>query len=148
MPAWDITRGVRSIVVAIMDDSVDLNHPDFQGVGKLVAPRDFKDNDFIPLPGDAEDNHGTACAGVAVAEETGAGAVGVAPGCALMPIRTTGFLDDDTIEDLFSWAIEHGAAVISCSWGPAACVCLWLIRHLPLFQMCNDLNPIYFHHDR
>jgi len=118
--AWDITRGIRSVVVAIMDDSVALNHPDFQGVGKIVAPRDFKENDFLPLPGDQEDNHGTSCAGVAVAEENGTGAVGVAPGCALMPIRTTGFLDDDSIENLFSWAVDHGASVISCSWGPAA----------------------------
>ena len=118
--AWDVTRGSRSIVVAIMDDSVDLNHPDFQGAGKIVAPIDFKENDFLPLPGEADDNHGTACAGVAVAEENGVGAVGVAPGCALMPIRTTGFLDDESIEALFGWAVQKGAAVISCSWGPSA----------------------------
>ncbi|HTL89007.1 MAG TPA: S8 family serine peptidase, partial [Leptolyngbya sp.] len=48
------------------------------------------------------------------------GVVGAAPGCALMPIRTTGFLDDQTIEDLFGWAIDRGASVISCSWGPSA----------------------------
>jgi subtilisin family serine protease/subtilisin-like proprotein convertase family protein len=117
--AWDITRGLRSVVVAIMDDSIDINHPDFQAPGKIVAPRDFKENDFLPLPGEPEDNHGTACAGVAVAEENGAGAVGVAPGCALMPIRTTGFLDDQSIEELFDWAMQKGASVISCSWGPA-----------------------------
>ncbi len=118
--AWDITRGTRSIVVAVMDDGVDLNHPDFQGVGKIVAPRDFKGNDFMPLPDGANEDHGTACAGVAVAEENGYGAVGVAPGCALMPIRTTGYLDDDAIDELFDWAVTKGAAVISCSWGPSA----------------------------
>ncbi len=118
--AWDVTRGSRSIVVAVMDDSVDISHPDFQGIGKIVAPRDFKDNDFLPLPGEPEDNHGTACAGVAVAEENGVGTVGVAPGCALMPLRTTGFLDDESIEQLFTWAVTKGAAVISCSWGPSA----------------------------
>ncbi len=118
--AWDITRGNRSVVVAIMDDSVDISHPDFQGMGKVVAPRDFKDNDFLPLPGEPDDNHGTACAGVAVAEENGMGVVGAAPGCALMPIRTTGFLDDESIEQLFDWAVQKGAAVISCSWGPSA----------------------------
>ncbi|MCT7949945.1 S8 family serine peptidase [Ancylothrix sp. C2] len=118
--AWDITRGVRSVVVAITDDSVDLRHPDFQGVGKIVAPRDFKERDFLPLPGEAEDNHGTSCAGVAVAEETGAGIVGVAPGCSLMPLRTTGYLDDTSIEDLFEWAIQKNAAVVSCSWGASA----------------------------
>ncbi|MBM0743808.1 S8 family serine peptidase [Phormidium sp. CLA17] len=118
--AWDLTRGVRSVVVAIMDDSVDLNHPDFQGAGKIVAPRDFKDNDFLPMPGEPDDDHGTACAGVSVAEETGKGAVGVAPGCALMPLRTSGFLDDESVESLFDWAMTKGASVISCSWGPSA----------------------------
>ncbi|MEG3879750.1 S8 family serine peptidase [Microcoleus sp. herbarium7] len=119
-PAWDITRGVRSIVIAIADDSVDTTHPDFQGEGKIVFPIDLKDGDLSPIPVEESDNHGTACAGVAVAEENGKGIVGVAPGCALMPIRTTGFLDDDSVEKLFNWAIEKKAAVISCSWGPSA----------------------------
>jgi subtilisin family serine protease len=118
--AWDVTRGHRSIVVAVMDDAIETNHPDFQGPGKIVAPRDFKGKDFQPDPGENWEDHGTACAGVAVAEENGIGVVGVAPGCALMPIRTTGFLDDSTIEDLFDWAMQKGASVISCSWGPSA----------------------------
>lgn len=118
--AWDITRGNRSVVVAVADDAIDLNHPDFQGTGKIVAPKDFKDKDFLPLPDSSEESHGTACAGIAVAEENGNGIVGVAPGCTLMPIRTTGFLDDETIEQLFDWVIQKNASVISCSWGPAA----------------------------
>ncbi len=118
--AWEITKGERSVVVAITDDAIDINHPDFQGLGKIVAPKDFKDQDLIPLPESSQESHGTACAGVAVAEETGDGVVGVAPGCALMPLRTTGFLDDNSIEKLFSWAVDNGASVISCSWGAAA----------------------------
>ena len=118
--AWDITRGSRSIVVAVTDDGMDLTHPDFQGMGKIVSPRDFKGKDFLPLPEDADENHGTACAGVAVAEENGSSGVGIAPGCALMPIRTTGYLDDDSMEELFDWCVARGAAVISCSWGPSA----------------------------
>jgi subtilisin family serine protease len=118
--AWDITRGNRSIVVAIADDAIDVNHPDFQGTGKIVAPKDFRDQDFLPLPDNYDESHGTACAGIAVAEENGTGIVGVAPGCALMPIRTTGFLDDNSIEQLFDYCIANDASVISCSWGPAA----------------------------
>jgi subtilisin family serine protease len=118
--AWDITRGVRSVVVAVVDDSFDLNHPDFQGSGKIVAPRNLKDKNSLPLSNEKEASHGTACAGVAVAEENGTGIVGVAPGCALMPIRTTGFLDDESIEQIFDWAITKGASVISCSWGASA----------------------------
>lgn len=118
--AWDITRGVRSVVVAVVDDSFDLNHPDLQGSGKIVAPRDLKRNGFLPIPGERESSHGTACAGLAVAEENGTGIVGVAPGCALMPIRSTGFLDDESIENMFNHALDKGASVISCSWGASA----------------------------
>ncbi|EHC16101.1 S8 family serine peptidase [Fischerella thermalis] len=118
--AWDITRGIRSVVVAVVDDSFDLNHPDFQGSGKIVAPRDLKENDFLPLPNEKEASHGTACAGIILAEENGTGIAGVAPGCAFMPIRSTGFLDDESIEDIFNWAVEKGASIISCSWGASA----------------------------
>lgn len=118
--AWDVTRGARSVVVAIVDDSFDLDHPDFQGIGKIVAPRDLKENDFLPLPNEKETSHGTACAGIVLAEENGIGITGVAPGCTLMPIRTTGYLDDESIEEIFEWAINKGASVISCSWGASA----------------------------
>ncbi len=118
--AWDITRGARSVVIAITDDSFDLAHPDLQGAGKIVAPRDLKNRDGLPTPMADYENHGTAVAGVALAEETGKGIVGIAPGCSLMPIQTTGFLDDTSIEQMFEWAIAQGADIISCSWSPAA----------------------------
>lgn len=118
--AWDITRGARSVVIAITDDSFDLAHPDLQGAGKIVAPRDLKNQDGLPTPSADYENHGTAVAGVALAEETGQGIVGIAPGCSLMPIQTTGFLDDTSIEQMFEWAVAQGADVISCSWSPAA----------------------------
>ncbi|HEY9878687.1 MAG TPA: S8 family serine peptidase [Leptolyngbyaceae cyanobacterium] len=118
--AWNVTRGSRSIVIAITDDGFDLDHPDLQGMGKLVAPTDLKDRDNAPLPMGTDENHGTSVAGLAIGEENGSGIVGVAPGCAFMPIRTTGFLDDESVERLFDGAVQQGADVISCSWSPAA----------------------------
>jgi len=117
--AWDITRGSRSITIAVTDDGFDLSHSDLQGAGKIVAPRDLKNRDSLPTPAQNE-NHGTAVAGVALAEETGEGVVGIAPGCSLMPIQTTGYLDDTSIEQLFDWAINQGADIISCSWSAAS----------------------------
>lgn len=118
--AWEYTRGSRDIIVCVMDDGFDLGHPDFDVAGKIVAPRDFGDNDFAPHPAGADDNHGTACAGVAIAEENGNGVVGLAPGCALMPVRTSGWISDNAIVDLFQHAINNGADVISCSWSAAS----------------------------
>ena len=118
--AWNITRGTRSVVVAVADDGFDLDHLDLQGVGKLVAPIDLKDRDAVPLPLQSHENHGTAVAGLAIGEENGSGIVGVAPGCAFLPIRTTGFIDDASMEQLFGEAAARGAAVIACSWSPAS----------------------------
>ncbi len=118
--AWNITRGARSVVIAVSDDGFDLDHADLQGMGKLVAPLDLKDRDAVPLPLKQNENHGTAVAGLAIGEENGRGIVGVAPGCAFLPIRTTGFVDDETIEQLFEEAMRRGADVISCSWSPAS----------------------------
>ena len=123
--AWDITRGERSIIVAVVDDFIDLSHRDFSGRGKVVAPLNLRNPGGGPPTAGSQENHGTACAGLAVAEENNQGIVGAAPGCALMPIHTSGTIDDNTIELLFDWAIEKGAAVISNSWGVAA-------AHFPL----------------
>lgn len=114
--AWDVTRGSRDIVVAVVDDGFDLDHPDFQGAGKIVQPRDYVNGDSSPLP-EAGDYHGTPCAGVAVAESNGIGVVGVAPGCALMPVRFPLSADDDTLIEIFT-EVGRYAHVISCSWGP------------------------------
>ncbi|HJO91271.1 MAG TPA: hypothetical protein QF606_06360, partial [Anaerolineales bacterium] len=41
MEAWNITKGSRDIVVAVIDDGFELSHPDFAGEGKVVHPLDF-----------------------------------------------------------------------------------------------------------
>lgn len=116
--AWDVTRGDRSVVVALLDDGFDLDHPDFVGVKKVVNPRDYVDGDARPFPSsELHDFHGTACAGVAVAEMNGRGVVGVAAGCAFMPVRMPMAADDDLLIEILEDAGRH-ADVISCSWGP------------------------------
>lgn len=118
--AWDISRGDRNIIVAVIDDGFDTSHPDFSAPGKLVAPADFGQDDLDPNPVSSRDNHGTACAGVAVADENGAGVVGLAPSCKLMPIRWSGSVSDRDIREQFNHASNNGADVISCSWGVGA----------------------------
>jgi subtilisin family serine protease len=116
--AWDTTRGKRSIVVAVIDDGFDLNHPDFQGSGKVVFPKDYVDGDSNPFPTtERDDYHGTPCAGVAVAESNGSGVVGAAHGCAFMPVRFPLEAEDDLLIEIFN-EVGQKADVISCSWGP------------------------------
>lgn len=118
LKAWKITKGSRDVVIAIIDDGFDLTHPDLKGDKKIVHARDFVDGDTHPFP-EAErgDYHGTPCAGVAIGEENGSGIVGMAPGCAFMPVRFDLAADDDLLYEIFDYTGKH-ADVISCSWGP------------------------------
>ena len=120
--AWDLSRG-KGIKICVIDDGVDIDHQDFSGTGKVKSGRDVtrQSNDPRPfysanLSGEG-DAHGTACAGVACANGKH-GASGVAPDATLMPIRLLSGLGSQDEHDAFIWAVDNGADVISCSWGP------------------------------
>jgi subtilisin family serine protease len=113
--AWAMSQG-DGITIAVIDDGVDIDHAEFSESGKVIAPRDVTFGRDDPRPGD-EDHHGTACAGVACAAGRH-GASGVAPLAKLMPIRLASGLSTQQEADAFVWAADHGADVISCSWGP------------------------------
>ena len=115
--AHAISEG-EGTTIAIIDTGTDMDHDEFSGPGKLVAPRDTTSNDADPRPSGRDENHGTACAGVACAEGR-FGASGVAPLAKLMPIRMMSQLGSQGEANAFYWAAENGADVISCSWGPA-----------------------------
>jgi subtilisin-like proprotein convertase family protein len=121
--AHQVTHG-QGVTIAIIDDGVDIDHAEFGSAGKVVWPRDATLQTDNPRPKDpfgtgAEngENHGTACAGVACGNGA-SGASGVAPAARLMPIRLSSALGSQREADAFKWAADHGADVISCSWGP------------------------------
>jgi subtilisin family serine protease len=114
--AWEITRGSRDVVVAVIDDGFDITHPDLKD--KVVHPRDFVDGDTQPFPTRKRgEYHGTPCAGLAVGAENGKGIVGVAPGCSFLPIRFDLAADDNLLWEIFDHAGKY-ADVISCAGGP------------------------------
>lgn len=113
--AWRMSRG-RGVTIAVIDDGFDLDHPEFTRRGKIVHARDVTHDDDDPRPG-VGDAHGTACAGVACASGLD-GASGVAPEARLMPVRLASALGALDEAEAFVWAADHGADVISCSWGP------------------------------
>ena len=138
--AWkQVGGGNRSIVIAIIDDGVDLDHPDLEGnVWRNPAPRarDRHGRDFVDdadpynprprvfnAPFDDTDNndiHGTACAGVAAAVgNNGRGVAGMAWNCRLMAVKIMAgpaLAPHDRIADAIRYAANH-ADVLSCSWG-------------------------------
>jgi subtilisin family serine protease len=113
--AWQASDGT-GVIIAVVDDGVDLDHQEFRSSAKIVAPRDVTRNTDNPRPGNGN-NHGTACSGVACADGN-FGASGVAPRARLMPIRLASDLGSQAEADAFVWAAQNGADVISCSWGP------------------------------
>lgn len=119
--AHTITRG-EGVTIAIIDDGVDIDHPEFRSAAKVVFPRDVsfpadRAQGLDPRPRGKDSNHGTACAGVACASGL-EGASGVAPAAKLLPIRLAAGLGSQQEANAFVWAADHGADVISCSWGP------------------------------
>lgn len=114
--AWTVTRG-EGIIIAVIDDGVDVTQEEFNLPGKIVAPRDAMLDTDDGSPKDWGDSHGTCCAGVACASGHFK-ASGVAPEAQLMPIRVAS-LGSMSEAKAFAWAADHGADVISCSWGPA-----------------------------
>jgi predicted outer membrane repeat protein len=120
--AWEITTGNPNIIIAILDNGVDVNHPDL--INNLVPGYDFYDDDPIPEPhGSSSLEHGTACAGLAAARGNNSiGVTGVAWNCKIMPICIAswgifGLIPEADVATAFRWAAANGADVISNSWG-------------------------------
>ncbi len=113
--AWAISQG-EGITIAVIDDGIDIDHEEFSSPSKIRSPRNVTADNDDPRPG-GDDNHGTACAGVACGDGLH-NASGVAPKATLMPIRFKSGLGSQDEADAIQWAAEKGADVISCSWGP------------------------------
>ncbi|HKW15313.1 MAG TPA: S8 family serine peptidase, partial [Candidatus Krumholzibacteria bacterium] len=118
---WGGTAGFgsSSVIIAIVDTGCNLSHPDLA----FVTGWDFGDNDSNPEDNSSGGGHGTCCAGVAAAKvNNGNGACGAAPGCLIMPMKaanSAGSLLFSSIVNCITWATDHGANVISMSFGAA-----------------------------
>jgi len=113
--AWDKAQGHgdSSIIIAILDSGVDTLHPDL----RLVRGYNYGDNN--PYVMDLF-RHGTCAAGIAAAiANNSIGAVGVAGGCSIMPMKVSSGASGSPISSAVVNAIIHaadsGARVISMS---------------------------------
>lgn len=111
---WDLGTGVASVVVAVLDEGVDLGHPDL----RFAAPG----INLGSMAGDGSPtgNHGTACAGIIAATFNNAlGVAGVAGNARLLPIAFQTWSDVEVAAGI-TYASTHGADVISMSFGSNA----------------------------
>ncbi len=144
--AWCITKGDPDVLVAVLDTGVRLDHPDlapsiFRNPGEIegngidddgngyvddVHGWNFEDVETTPGNADASDTHGhgTLCAGIIAGLDNGTGAVGVAPGVSILPVRV--LTETETFPPSGShlqvamgirYAVDTGADVLSCSFG-------------------------------
>jgi hypothetical protein len=136
--AWDLTLGSASVVVAIVDDGMDLDHADLRGnvfvnVGEIagngvdddgngyiddVNGWDFLYHDNDPRNEGPDDYHATPCAGlVAAMTQNASGVAGVAPRCKILPCRFLGGANPTQLQ--IATAIDYAgemADVVSMSW--------------------------------
>ena len=145
--AWTSSLGKSAIVVAVLDDGVDVDHPNLKAnIRKKPDPNEPRDlcgrDFFIPDNNNLEhfnprpklyqfpfdqmtgnDIHGTPCAGVIAALGKAGGALGIAPKCRILAVKifhADNLASDARVADAIRYAALH-ADVLSCSWsGPTS----------------------------
>ena len=120
--AWDLTLGDPAVIIAINDDGVDLNHPEF--AGKLEPALGFPADWETQMGQGLFAQHGTSVTGVAAAKaDNTQGGAGVCPGCRILPHLlgpSSGgafTVSDAEVAQGFTDMVDAGAWVINNSWG-------------------------------
>jgi len=121
LPVWNRNITGSGIVVAVLDDGLDWTHPDLEKNYDSAASYDFNDNDADPMPrdSDADNCHGTRCAGEAAAiANNGICGTGVSYNAKIGGVR---MLDGQATDALEASALGHKSdhidIYINC-WGP------------------------------
>ncbi|XP_069939490.1 furin-like protease 2 isoform X1 [Cherax quadricarinatus] len=119
-PAWARGYTGKGVVISILDDGIQHNHPDIAQNYDPLASTDINDNDADPFPRDNGDNrHGTRCAGevAAVAFNDYCG-VGVAYNSSIGGVRMLDGTVNDAVEARAISLNPDHIDIFSASWGP------------------------------
>jgi|GEM_PF-4227968 len=121
--AWDISTGDPSVKVLVLDDGVDLQHPDLN----IAGGADFTGHGTAGGPYNQCDNHGTAVAGcISAVVNNGLGTIGAAPGCRVLAAKYTvsnvpcdggGTFQFSWLASALNWGQQQGARVSNNSNG-------------------------------
>ncbi|MCH8092853.1 MAG: S8 family serine peptidase, partial [Proteobacteria bacterium] len=103
------------VKIAVIDTGIDYTHPDLDA--NYAGGWDFFNNDGDPMD---DNGHGTHVAGTIVAEDDGAGVVGVAPDADIYALKVlnengAGFFSD--IIAAVEWTVANGIQVTNNSYG-------------------------------
>ncbi|XP_063426100.1 furin-like [Mytilus trossulus] len=83
--AWEAGYTGNDVVIAIVDDGIQTNHPDLRNNVDTVNDYDYISSDSNPFPTFSSDSHGTQIAGLIAAErDNGVCVVGVAYNASLV----------------------------------------------------------------
>ena len=119
-PAWDRGYTGKGVVVSILDDGIQHNHPDLAANYDRFASTDINDSDTDPMPQDNGDNkHGTRCAGeVAAVANNGICGVGIAYNASIGGVRMLDGIVNDAVEARALSLNPDHIDIYSASWGP------------------------------
>ncbi|XP_043281226.1 furin-like protease 1 isoform X2 [Venturia canescens] len=122
IPAWREGITGRGVVISILDDGLETDHPDLIANYDRYASYDVNSHDDDPMPRyDMIDSnrHGTRCAGeVAAAANNSICSVGIAYGASIGGVR---MLDGDVTDAVEAKSLSHHPQhidIYSASWGP------------------------------
>jgi subtilisin family serine protease len=121
--AWNLSRGNRHVIEAVVDTGVNPKLRDFKGA--LVPGKDFVSGGYTKVD---DDGHGTELASIIAARgNNGTGIPGYCWGCKVMPVRVA---DGNPQQGAniptrlaaagIRWAADHGAQIITLSFSEAA----------------------------
>ena len=134
--AWPITEGDPGVVIAVLDQGVELGHPDLN-----LWPVSYSTITHL-FDGSPVGNHGTACAGIISSRiDNATGAAGLAAKCRVMAIATN-FADTEVAEGLY-FAADNGARVVSMSFGVYPSWMVWDFALIEAaLQYCQERNVL------
>jgi subtilisin family serine protease len=115
--AWDKTTGNKNIVIAVIDNGFDLNHPELKD--KSIKSYNVIDKTTDVSP--SIENHGTHVSSTIIANgNNNQGLIGICPDCSFMPIKVEDQnknLSSSYIIDAILYAIKNKADVVNLSLG-------------------------------
>lgn len=115
---WNSYKG-SGVVIGIVDDGLDWNHPDISTYYDSTLDYDFCNDDGDPTP-TSNNAHGTAAGGVAAATgNNGIGVTGAAPEASLVGLQLISCSTTDVREGNTLGHERQDIDIYSNSWGPS-----------------------------